>query len=159
MSGVAIASVAISAYSAISSSQNQKKAMKQQAAANAAQQRATSAEAQRERIKAIREARMRAGQIEGAGGTMGMGQASSGIAGSISSIGSQAADNIGRINVQEGFAAQASAANIAAAKYQSKAATWQAIGSISTSIFNQAAPNIFAEAGGKVGIKNSIKDV
>jgi hypothetical protein len=61
---------------------------------------------------------------------MGMGQASSGIAGSLSSIGSQAGSNIANINVQEGFAGMASAANQRAANAAAKGAQWQAIGQI-----------------------------
>lgn len=131
---VAAIGVGVTAIGTIKSSQAASKQAAEQKKANAAQQAAASASAQRERIKAVREARLRAGQVDNAGGSMGMGQSSSGIAGSLSSIGSQAGSNIANINVQEGFAATASAANQRAADFGAQAAKWQAIGSIGSQV-------------------------
>lgn len=151
MSGISVgtaivAGAAVGAATTLYSASQQADAAEEQAQAQrestAAQQKMSSANAARERLKAIREARMRAGAIAGDAGAGGVGQASSGVAGSIASIGSQAGANIGAINVQEGFAEIASQANQRAADAQADAAQWQAIGSIGTTIFNQAAARI-----------------
>jgi len=147
MTGIAtstalIGAAAISAAATIYSADQQADAAEEQAAAQrestAAQQKMSSANAARERLKAIREARMRAGAIAGDAGAGGVGQVSSGVAGSIASIGSQAGANIGAINVQEGFAEIASQANQRAADAQADAAQWQAIGNIGQTIFSTA---------------------
>jgi hypothetical protein len=64
-----------------------------------------------------------------------MGQASSGVAGSISSIGSQAGANIGAINVAQGFAESASASLQRAADAQLKQAGWQSVSSVASGAF------------------------
>jgi hypothetical protein len=120
-------------------SKSASKQAKAQNEATQAQQRAASASAQRERIKAIREARMAAGGISNVGAGMGMGQASSGIAGSLASIGSQAGSNIANINVQEGFAEMASQAHQRAANAAATGAQWQAIGQVGSMVMNWGA--------------------
>lgn len=134
MSGVFTA-LAITTVAAVGSYQQQKKAAKSQRAAQEAQQRGANVEAGRARISQVREARIRAAQIRAQAGAAGTGQASSGVAGAISSIGSQAGANIGAINVQQGFAEEASAQLQQAANAQLKAAGWQALGSIAQTAF------------------------
>jgi len=148
MSGVFIGAAVIGAAATVYSGVQQSSAAKDQAAAqreaNNANQRAASASAARERIQAVRQARMAMGKISNTGGGMGMGQESSGIAGSIASIGSQTGSNIANINVQEGFAEMASQANQRAADAQSEIMKWQAIGNIGQTIFSQSVSRIGA---------------
>ena len=146
MSGVVIGAAVIGAATTVYAADKQADAAKKQAAAQrestAAQQKMSSANSARERLKAIREARMRAGSIAGGAAAGGVGQASSGVAGSIASIGSQAGANIGAINVQEGFAEMASVANQKAADAGAEMAKWQGIGAIGQTIFSTAASRI-----------------
>jgi len=148
MSGVMIGAAVISGAATLYSGSKQASAAKKQAAAqndaNKANQRAASASAARERIQAVRAARMATGKISNTGGGMGMGQESSGIAGAISSIGSQTGSNIANINVQEGFAEMASQANQRGADAQSDMMKWQAIGNVGQTIFSQAVGRIGA---------------
>lgn len=99
-------------------------------------------EAQRERIKQVRAARIARAQVLSGASASGVGAGSSGVAGATASIGSQLASNIGDIGVRQSFAEQTSAFNVQAADAasrgataQAKAAQWQAIGNFSTSIF------------------------
>ena len=141
-----VVSAVIGAVATVGSAVMQSDAAEEQAQAQReaidAQQKIASADAARERLKAIREARIRAGAIAGGAGAGGVGQVSSGVAGSIASIGSQAGSNIGAINVHEGFAEIASQANQRAADAQADMMQWQAIGSIGKTIFSQAASRI-----------------
>lgn len=146
MSGVFIAGAVVGAAVNVYSANKQAGAAKQQAAAQreatAAQQKMAGASAAKERLAQIRQGRMKGGAITAAAGASGMGQSTSGVAGSISSIGSQTASNIGQINVQEGFAELASRANQRAADAQVKQAKWQAIGQVGQTIFNQSVSRI-----------------
>ena len=138
--GVAVVGTAVGAASTVYSANKQAKATKQAAAAQReatqAQSRSASVQAARDRMKQIREARIRAGAIAGVAGSEGMGMGTSGVAGSIASIGSQTGSNIGQINVTQGFAETASNALQRSADYQVEAQKWQMIGGISKSIFS-----------------------
>lgn len=134
MSGLLIAGAVAIGSAAISYTQ-QKSAAKEQKKAQEAQSRAASVQASRDRTKAIREARIRAAQIQAQAGAAGIGQSTSGLAGSVASIGSQTGANIGAINVQQGFAEKTSDALQAAANAEVKAAGWQAVSKVSNSIF------------------------
>jgi len=138
MSGVAIAAVAVSAFSAVSQYSASKKQAKAQQEASAAQSRAANVESQRARIQQVREARIRRGAITAAGENAGLGAGTSGIGGAVGSVASQMGANIGAINVQQTFADQTSAALQRAADYGVEAQKWQTIGSISGSIFKEA---------------------
>ena len=146
MSGVLIGAAVIGGAATVYSANKQASAAKSQASAQrestAAQQKMASAEAARERLKAVREARIRSGTVAGGAGAEGVGQTTSGVAGSIASIGSQTASNIGAINIQEGFAQIASNANQKAADAGAKMAKWQGIGAIGQTIFNQSVSRI-----------------
>lgn len=148
MSGVIVGAAVIGAAGAVYSANKTSKAMKNSAnaqrEATQAQSRSASVQAARDRMAQIREARIRAGAIAGAGGAEGVGMVSSGIAGSIASVGSQAGANIGAINVAQGFAETASAAMQVSTDQQVKAQRWQAIGAISS----QVASTAFSQAGG-----------
>lgn len=136
MSGVWVG-LAISAVGVGLSYEQGKEATASQQAAQESQRRAASVESARSRMSQIREARLREARVRAQAGAGGMGQASSGVAGSIASIGSQLGANIGAINVQEGFAEAASASMQSAANAQVKQAQWQAVGQTGQSIFTQ----------------------
>lgn len=146
MSGIAIAGAVVGAAATVYSANKQAGAAKQQAAAQreatAAQQKMAGAQAARERLAQIRQGRRQGGSITAAAGASGLGQTTSGVAGSLSSIGSQVASNIGQINIQEGFAELASQANQRAADAQTKQAKWQSIGQVGQTIFSQSVSRI-----------------
>lgn len=146
MSGVIIGAAVIGAAATIYSADQASDAAKDQAAAqrdaSAAQGRMASADAARERIKQAREARIRAATIQGAASGIGLGAGTSGLSGSIGSISSQMASNIGTINQTEGFAAEISAANQRGADAQADMMKWQAWGNVGQTIFSQSAARI-----------------
>lgn len=118
------------------------------------QGRESAMQAQKERIRQVRAARLARAQVLSGATVSGMGAGTSGVAGAMGSIGSQLASNIGSIGVSESFAEQASAANIRAAnaasrgtQYQAKAQQWAAIGEFGKSIFGAAggSARIFGE--------------
>ena len=144
-----LASLAVTAVSAVGqyqASQAQASAAAAGAQAQkegiAAQQRMAQVDAQRQRLQQVREARIRRGAILSSAGSQGMGPGTSGVVGSVGSVSSQMAQNIGTIGQTQTFAAEASAANqrgadaaSAGAQAQATAAQWQTIGGISNSIF------------------------
>ena len=96
-----------------------------------AQKKIADAQAARERIQAAREARIKRAQILASTGNQGIGAASSGPAGAVSSIGSQLGSNIANINTIQNFADKASKANQQAVDAQVTGAMFQTIGNIS----------------------------
>ena len=88
----------------------------------------------------VREQRIRTGQITAATGGAGLGLAgTSGFTGSVGSLATQAAANIGQINVAQGFAQEQSGYNIAAADAASKgfqagqqATQWKNVGTMAS---------------------------
>lgn len=131
----AVASAVVGAYSAVEQRQSAKEAANEQRKAREAQQRAADVEAQRARVQQVREARIRRAQVLASAGNEGLGAGTAGVAGAVGSIGSQAASNIGNINVQQGFAQQASVATQRAADAELEGMEWQQIGNVSQSIF------------------------
>lgn len=129
----------ISAGATVVSTIMQADAAKDQARASRqaqdAAQRKSEFEAQRERIRAVREARIQKATMETGAGAAGVGMGSSGVVGAASSMASQLGANIGAQNVQMGFAQMASQANQAAANAAAKGAQWQAIGGVTENIF------------------------
>lgn len=130
---IAAASLAIGAVSAYNQYQAGQDAADAQKKAQQAQSRSAQVAAQRERLAAMREARIKRAQILSSAGVQGVG--GSGVSGATSSIGSQLGANIGYMNVQEGFAQAASKANQQAANAMSSATNWQAIGGVAQNIF------------------------
>jgi hypothetical protein len=132
--------MAIAAVGSFISSQQAASAQKDSIAA---QKKIADAQAAKERIQTAREARIRRAQILASTGNQGVGAASSGPAGAVSSIGSQLGSNIANINTIQNYAQQASKANQQAADAQAMGAMWQGIGNISgsmtdwTKIFNR----------------------
>ena len=84
-----------STVASFAASKSQAKAQKQSIAA---QQRISDAQSARERVQAVREARIRRAQILASTGNQGIAPTSSGPAGAVSSISSQLGSNIANIN-------------------------------------------------------------
>jgi hypothetical protein len=109
----------------------------------------------RQRLAAVREARVKQGQITGSmGGTLGASGTSSYI-GAVGSLATATSNNIGNINVAEGYGNAVSASNTLAANFGSKANTagskgtqWQNTATLGGNIFNQSSQiaNIFGKA-------------
>lgn len=104
--------------------------------------RQSEVEARQARLAQVREQRIRTGQITAATGGAGIGLAgTSGFTGAVGSLATQAAANIGQINVAQGFAQEQSGYNIAAADYASKgfqagsqATQWSSAGTLASNI-------------------------
>jgi len=142
MIGAAVIGAAATVYSSNKASDAAKKQASAQRDSQAAQGRMASADAARSRIQQAREARMKRGQIIGAGASSGLGSGTTGITGAVGSIGSQLASNVGTINQTESFAAEIGAANQRGADAQGDIMKWQAIGNIGSTIFSTAAARI-----------------
>ena len=109
----------------------------------------------RQRTQALREARIKQGVIGGSmGGTLGASGTSSYI-GAVGSLGTSTANNIGNINVAEGYGNTISALNTQAANFGSQANTagskgtqWQNTATLGGNLFTQAPQiaNIFGKA-------------
>lgn len=155
------ASLAMTGFSAMQQRRQGKKAAKYQEQQVQIQQRAekqkeryAQLQAQRARIAERRKARIRQGEIlaqTGASFGSGIGGVS-GSVGALGSVGTQAASNIGDINVAQGFASQQSGFNIAAAQAGSQsqqalasAQGWQQIGQLGQT-FGGSFGNIFGSA-------------
>lgn len=134
----AIVSAVATVGGTVMSYSQQQSAAKEEKRARAAQQRGEEAAAFRERQKAIREARIKRGDMEqGALGT-GMGAGTSGLGGGLSALSSELGSNIGYQNVQTGFANMASMHQQKAADKMSSAQTWQSISSVGSTIFDKS---------------------
>lgn len=144
MSGLftAVAGLAVAGYSAVEQRKANKQSRIAQEKSNAAQQRMASADAAKERLKQVREARIRNAQLLSSGATGGMGVTSSGIAGGIGSVTSQAASNIGTIGQKEGFAQEISFYNQQAANARTDAANAQQWGQLGMQAVSIAIPRI-----------------
>ena len=125
--GATVAGTVMSAQAASDQADAQKSAQQ-------AQQRASEFQAQRERIKAVREARIQRASMEAGAVASGVGMGSSGVVGAASSMASQLGANIGAQNVQMGFAQMASQANQAAANAAARGTQWQAFGGLSNQV-------------------------
>lgn len=147
--GIGLAMSVMSMSAQQDASQEQASAMRDQAEAQKQSEQAKSrmaeVQAARERVSQVREERIRRAQVISSAGNQGLGAGTSGVAGSVSSIGSQAGANIGFINQQETFAGDASKANQNAADAAGRAgvaaaegAQWQAIGAFGSSMFKDA---------------------
>lgn len=145
---IALALAGVGTYKAIESSNEAADIATEQAAqqrfALEAQQRAASVQAQQEKIKQIREARIARARIIAQSSAAGMGVGTSGVSGAVGSIGTQAGANIGTISQMQSFSDIASAANIRSAtlagegaQAQATAAQWQSLSNIGFTTFGQ----------------------
>lgn len=110
--------------------QQQAIAQQQQASAQreaaTTQQRAANVQTQQEKVRQLREARIARARVLSSAVSMGIGTASTGVSGAVSSISSQYGENIGRINVAQTFAEKTAEAQQRAADFSSQAATFGA---------------------------------
>ena len=146
----AISAVATVAGTVMSyqSAQEQASAQKK---AEQARQRAAQEEAMQSRINEARKMRRAAAEARQAGVNMGFGAGTSMVTGAAGSAISQGANNIGRINVQEGFASLASKYYQQAADAGASAAGWQSLSNLGSSIFDMTGKSLFAPVGQNIG--------
>jgi hypothetical protein len=111
-------------------SKQAKKAAQAQIKAQQLGQRIANVRAARERRQQVAQARVLQAQQLAGGFSAGVGRGSSAVQGAVSSIGSQAASNVGFSQQVAGLSALASEQNILSAQYQSQAATSQAYGNM-----------------------------
>lgn len=112
--------------------------------------RQAAVQARQQRLAALREQRIRTGQIVAATGGAGLGlTGTSSFTGSVGGLSSQAAANIGQVNVGESFAREQSGYSIAAGQAASQSAQasaqatgWQQMGTLAQGISTQYG-NIF----------------
>ena len=121
-------SLAFTAYSTIQGqkyAKKQAKAMRKQTearnAADAQRNKYNQLQNKRQRLEAIRKARIQQAAMSGSmGNVLGQG-GTSGYVGAIGSLGSQASGNIGNVNVAEGFGNEIGRLNTMSANYESAA--------------------------------------
>lgn len=115
---------------AASAQEQQAVAQQQQVAAQreatAVQQRSANVQSQKERVRQLREARVARARVLSSSINMGVGIASTGVSGAISSISSKYGENIGNINVAETFAEKTALAQQRAADFGTQASTFGA---------------------------------
>jgi hypothetical protein len=119
----------IAAVGAAASIHQGRQAAKAQRKAGAAQQRIADAQTARERRGQVREARIRRAEVISQAEATGA-SGSSGAMGATSSIQSQLGSNLGHINYVQGQSQYASRQLQQAAKFQSNAATAQAVSNL-----------------------------
>ena len=125
----ALASTAFSVYSGIKSSQAQKKSLTyQQAIANN--------EAQRDRVRAIREGRIQRANALNIAEQVGAGLDSSAVPGGINSVNTRVASNLGFSSSQQGLSNLATEANKSAVTWSSIANTFSAVSNVFGSVYS-----------------------
>lgn len=128
--GLSAAGTAFSVYQGNQAAKDQKKAMK-------AQQRASDLKAARERVQAVREARIRRASVVASAGQTGTGM-SSGVAGGTGSIQSQLGGNLNFSLGQQALGREATSANISAAGHQADANMWSAVAGLGGSLIGNS---------------------
>lgn len=126
-----VTSAVIGAVATAYGAYSQRKSAKAAERANRAQQRQADIANARERRAAVRNRRVAMASVESQGAVTGT-SGSSGIAGSLANISSRMGENLAFLGQNEELVAQASNANIQAAKWASRAATAQSIGDLAT---------------------------
>lgn len=123
---------AYSAYASYESAQETKAAARAQQRSIEVQQKQADEQSFRQRVAAVREARLRRSSVEAqsaATGTM----TSSGYAGAVASVQSQLGSNLSFLDTQQSLSRQASIFNIQAAGHQGNAAELGALSKVSGS--------------------------
>lgn len=138
---IAIGLAAVAVGGAVYAGQQQKKAARATRAAMAAEQRRADIQNARERRGAIRNARVARASIEAQAAGTGL-VGSSSVAAAASNVTGRTNENISFLDQNGQLSAQASAANMAAARYTSRAQTGQAISNAAGSGFNWAVGNM-----------------
>jgi len=105
-------------------------------------------QARRDRLKVIRESRIKAAQIESAGANTGT-SGSSGVVGGMGSVGSQAGANVQNINANMEYSQNIGSQNVRAANAQTAGSIFGALGGISGQVFKDAGgyKTIFGDGG------------
>jgi hypothetical protein len=129
----AVTAGVVMAVAAVGSAYSQNKAAKQQARAQRLEQRRADVANARERRATVRAARVARAQIEAQASTSGLG-GSSVTSGAVSNVQSTASANLGWLNFNQQVSSQVSQANIAAARWMSRANNWQALGSLAQQV-------------------------
>jgi len=124
LTAIAIGLGAASVYSQRQAAKAQEKSMK-------AQQRQADIANARERRAAIRNARVMTASVESQGAVTGT-SGSSGVAGSLSNIGSRMGENLGFLGQNQQLAMQASNANMEAAKWASRSEMFSTASGLAT---------------------------
>lgn len=132
LQAAALATTAVSA--GVQYNQGQKSAEAQEKT-NAAQQQQQELQARRQRLRIIREQRIKAAQIESMGANTGSLQ-SSGVAGGIGSTQSQAGSNINNLDQQMGLAKNITGYQQDAAKANQVSSIFGTIGGVSNQVFS-----------------------
>lgn len=146
----AITTAVLVGASAVGSAYSQRKAGKAQARAQKAEARRAEIANARERRATVRNARVARAQVEAMGATSGLSGGST-VAGSMASIGQQLGSNLNWLDVNAELTATASAANMQAAQWMSRANTWAAVGEIAQGVGAQwGGPKPQPGAGGVV---------
>lgn len=138
---IAIGLAAVAVGGAVYAGQQQKKAAKASRAAMAAEQRRADIANARQRRFAVRNARVARASIEAQAAGTGL-VGSSSVAAAASNVTGRTNENISFLDQNAELSQQASAANMAAAKYTSRANTGQAISSAAGQGFNWAIGNM-----------------
>lgn len=131
---LAVIGAATSSAGAVGSYVQGEKQAKAQGKAQDVQQAQQELQARRERLKTIREARIKTAQVEAAGANTGV-ASSSGVMGGVGSIASQTGSNLQNQQAQLDLAQQGSKYNQKAADAGSTGALFGTIGSIGQSVF------------------------
>jgi hypothetical protein len=129
---ISLAITAASAYASHKSRQRSAKFQKEQAEQS---NMLADVENRRNRVKAIREARIKRAQIVAQGESVGA-QLSSGVAGGVSSVASQLGSNIGFQNYQTGVSKNIAGIGNQAIQSQNRGDLYQSIGGIGQTIFS-----------------------
>lgn len=141
---IAGASLAVGAASAISANKNQKKALREQEAANEAQRKQANLARARQNRDAIRQARMAYGAAQASAESQGVG-GSSASEGGLGSIQTQLGSELSFLDQYTGLSDQASLALGRSAQFQRKANVAQSVGGLAMTVFSNsdAIANIF----------------
>lgn len=144
--GASLAIGAVSLVQGYGAQQEAASAQQQQASAQreatAVQQRSANVQSQKERVRQLREARVARARVLSSAVNMGVGTASTGVSGAVSSISSQYGENVGAVNVAQTFAEKTSQAQQRAADFgvaaqgkMMEAAQWQQLSGLGFQAF------------------------
>lgn len=130
--GVVTALAVVAAAGAVYSGMQQRKGVKEQRKAIAAQQRQADIKNARERRFAVRNARVARASIEAQGAGTGL-VGSSSVSAAMSNVTSRTNENLSFLDQMTSLGQQASSANRAAASYAGRSAMGQTVSSLATS--------------------------
>lgn len=138
---IAIGAAVVAAGATVYSARQQKKAASASRRAQAAEQRRADIANARERRFAVRNARVARASIEAQAAGSGLVGASSTL-GAMSNVTSRTNENLSFLDQSNQLSQQASAANIQAARYSSRAATGKAVADVASMGYNWAVGNM-----------------